>query len=248
VNSLEELNQQLEAWCLKDLEQTARKQSVPKQVRLSEDQAAFLPIPEQDFEARRVVPGQADSLSLVTFDRNQYSVPTRYAHRHVMIIAGIEDVRIVFEDQLIAQHRRCWDRDQTFFEPIHYLALLERKPGGFDFAKPLAGWELPVSFGILRRQLEADLGSRGTREFIKVLRLLERHTLSALKAAVETALELGTTSADAVRLIVDASQEPPIGLFSLDGRPQLKLVRVEQTRIAAYQSLLTTSVLTEVSP
>lgn len=248
VNSLEELNRQLEAWCRKDLAQTARKQSVPKQVRLIEDQAAFLPIPEQDFEARRVVPGQADSLSLVTFDRNQYSVPTRYAHRHVMIMAGIEEVRIVFEDQLIAQHRRCWDRDQTFFEPIHYLALLERKPGGFDFAKPLAGWELPVSFGILRRQLEADLGSRGTREFIKVLRLLERHTLAALKAAVETALELGTTSADAVRLIVDASQEPPIGLFSLDGRPQLKLVRVEQTRIAAYQSLLTTSVRTEVSP
>ena len=81
-----------------------------------------------------------------------------------------------------------------------------------------------------------------------MLRLLERHTLSALKAAVETALELGTTSADAVRLIVDASQEPPIGLFSLEGRPQLKLVRVEQTNVAAYQSLLTTSVLTEVSP
>lgn len=248
VNSLEELNQHLEAWCRRDLEQTARKQSVPKQVRLSEDQAAFLPSPEQDFEARRVVPGQADSLSLVAFDRNQYSVPTRYAHRHVMIIADIEELRIVFEDQLIARHRRCWDRNQTFFEPIHYLALLERKPGGFDFAKPLAGWELPVSFGILRRQLEADLGSRGTREFIKVLRLLERHTLSALKVAVETALELGTTSADAVRLIVDASQEPPIGLFSLEGRPQLKLVRVESANVAAYQSLLTTSVLTEVSP
>lgn len=220
----------------------------PKLARLSDDQGAFLPIPAQDFEARRVAPGQADSLSLVTFDRNQYSVPTQYAHRQVMIIAGIEDVRIVFEDRLIAQHRRCWDRDQTYFEPIHYLALLERKPGGFDFAKPLEGWELPVSFGILRRQLEADLGSRGTREFIKVLRLLERHSLSALKVAVETALELGMTSADAVRLIVDASQEPPIGLFSLDGRPQLKLVRVEQTQIAAYQSLLTTSVRTEVSP
>jgi transposase len=248
VNTLEELNQYLEAWCRKDLEQTARKQSVPKQLRLCDDQGAFLPSPEQDFEARCVAPGQADSLSLVTFDRNQYSVPTQYAHRKVTIVAGIEDVRIIFEDRLIAQHRRCWDRDQTFFEPIHYLALLERKPGGFDFAKPLAGWELPVSFGILRRQLEADLDSRGTREFIKVLRLLERHTLSALKAAVETALELGTTSADAVRLIVDASQEPPIGLFSLEGRPHLKLVRVESANVAAYQSLLTTSVLTEVSP
>lgn len=249
VRSLEELNQYLESWCRKDLEQTARKQSVPKRARLIDDQAAFLPLPEPDFESRRVVPGQADSLSLVTFDRNQYSVPTRYAHRDVIVVAGIEELKIIFEDRLIAQHARCWDRDQTFFEPVHYLELLERKPGGFDFAKPLVGWELPVSFGILRRQLEADLGSRGTREFIKVLRLLERHALSVLKAAVETALELGTTSADAVRLIVEARQEVPIGLFSLEGRPQLKLVRVEQTNVAAYQSLLTVSAaVTEVSP
>ena len=121
---------------------------------------------------------------------------------------------------------------------------------GSHSAKPLAGLELPGGgFWILRRQLEADLGWCGTREFIKVLRLLERHTLPALKAAAETALELGTTVlADAVRLIVDASQEPPIGLFSLEGRPHLKLVRVEQANVAAYQPLLTISPLTEVSP
>lgn len=248
VRSLEELNQHLESWCRRDLEQTARKQSVPKCAQLIDDQTAFLVLPAVDFESRRIVPGQADSLSLVTFDRNQYSVPTRYAHRGVIVVAAIEEVRIIFEERLIAHHVRCWDRDQTFFEPVHYLELLERKPGGFDFAKPLAGWELPVSFGILRRQLEADLGSRGTREFIKVLRLLERQPLSALKAAVETALELGTTGADAVRLIVEARQEVPIGLFSLDGRPQLKLVRVEQTNVAAYQSLLLSTAVTEVSP
>ena len=248
VSSLEELNGRLEAWCRKDLEQTARKQSVPKQVHLADDQAAFRPIPTQDFESRRLVPGQVDSLSLVAFDRNQYSVPTQYAHRPVMIVAGIDELRIIFEDRLIARHRRCWDRDQTFYEPIHYLALLERKPGGFDFAEPLANWDLPVAFGILRRLLEADLGSRGTREFIKVLLLLERHPVPALKEAVHTGLELGTTSPDAIRLIVDASQEPPIGLFSLDGRPQLKLVRVEQTKVSAYQTLLAASALTEVSP
>ncbi len=28
--------------------------------------------------------------------------------------------------------------------------------GGFDFARPLADWALPESFGVLRRRLEAD--------------------------------------------------------------------------------------------
>ncbi len=113
--------------------------------------------------------------------------------------------------------------------------------GGFDFARPLEDWDLPVSFGILRRRLEAELGGLGTREFIKTLRLLEHHPLSALKQAVQRALEIGATSPDAIRLILDYQQEEPVRLFSLDGRPHLKLVHVQPTDVSAYQLLLFTS-------
>ncbi len=44
---------------------------------------------------------------------------------------------------------------QACYNPIHYLALLERKPGGFNFAKPLENWELPASFATLRRRMES---------------------------------------------------------------------------------------------
>ena len=115
---------------------------------------------------------------------------------------------------------------------------MERKPGGFDHARPLEDWELPVCFGILRRRLEAELDGLGTREFIKVLRMLETHSLAALKIAVQHALEIGTTNSDAVRLILEYQQEEPVALFCLDGRPHLKLVRVAQTDISVYQSLL----------
>jgi hypothetical protein len=140
--------------------------------------------------------------------------------------------------QLIARHERCWGKHRCFFDPVHYLALLERKPGGFDHARPLEDWELPVCFGILRRRLEAVLEGRGTREFIQVLRLLERHPVSTLKRAVEHGLEIGATSADAIRLILEFQRESPTTLFCLDGRPHLKLVQVGQTDVSAYQSLL----------
>ena len=55
---------------------------------------------------------------------------------------------------------------------------------------------------------------------------------------MQHALEIGTTNSDAVRLILEYQQEEPIALFCLDGRPQLKLVRVAQTDISVYQSLL----------
>ena len=96
-------------------------------------------------------------------------------------------------------------------------------------------------FGILRRRFEAEVSGRGTREFIKVLRLLESHSLSALKDAVQHALEIGAASADAVRLILEYREEQPVDLFCLEGRPHLKSVQIRQTSVLAYQSLLSSS-------
>ena len=135
------------------------------------------------------------------------------------------------------EHRRRWGREQVTYDPVHYLALLERKPGALDFAAPLEGWELPVCFGVLRRRLEAEFGGPGTRQFIKVLRLLEGATLRELTRAVERALELGVADADAVRLILEHRREEPVGLFCLDGRPHLKLVAVPPPDLTAYRSL-----------
>ena len=115
---------------------------------------------------------------------------------------GIEQVEISSGTELVASHPRDWGAEHTTYDPRHYLALLERKPGAFDFARPLEQWDLPLCFRLLRRRLEADLGSKGTREFIKVLRLMERATLHQLTGAVEVALRIGATSADAVALIL----------------------------------------------
>jgi transposase len=132
VQSLSALNEQLRQRCLADLAERTRGKPAPKSELLREDQAAFLPLPRQPFEARCVADRTADSQSLVRFDDNDYSVPVQYAHRQLLVVATVEEVRLVYEDRLVAKHARCWDRERTFFEPIHYLALLERKPGGID--------------------------------------------------------------------------------------------------------------------
>jgi hypothetical protein len=90
---------------------------------------------------------------------------------------------------------------------------------------------------VLRRRLEAEFGGPGTRQYIKVLRLLERASLGELTGAVGQALELGVADADAVRLILEHRQEQPVGLFCLDGRPHLKPVAVPMPDLGAYSSL-----------
>jgi transposase len=238
VESLTALNEQLRERCLADLAERTRGKPAAKSALLRDDQAAFLPLPTQPFEARRVADRTADSQSLVRFDDNDYSVPVRYAHRQLLVVATVEEVRLVYEDRLVARHVRCWERERTFFEPIHYLALLERKPGGIDYARPLENWGLPECFPLLRRRLEADDLQHGTRSYIRVLRLLEKFSLAQLTAAVEYALDIDVIDADSIRTIVEHRSEAAVELFPLDGRPHLAHVRVETTDVSSYQALL----------
>ena len=231
------LNAYLQACCLGDLTRRVRGKAQTKAELLEFDRAALLPLPTNSFEARRVVGAKVNSLSLVRFDRNDYSVPTAWAHHDVTVVGGIDEVVIAVEATVVARHQRCWAKERTTYDPRHYLALLERKPGAFDVAKPLERWELPACFALLRRRLESDLGSAGTREFIKVLRLLEFASLRELAAAVEQALSIGATHADAVQLILLHRAERPVGLFSLDGHPHLKLFTIAPPDLRAYRAL-----------
>ena len=238
VSGIEELNERLQADCHRDMERTLRGKTATKAQLLTEEQEQFLPLPSEAFEARRLQAVTANSLSLVRFDRNDYSVPTDYAYHPLTVLGGIEQVRILFVDDVVATHKRCWDRQKVWFDPVHYLALLERKPGALDVARPLEDWHLPECFAVLRRRLENELDGKGTREFIGVLRLLESTTVRELANAVEHALSIGATSHDAIRLILEHRREEPVRLFPLDGRLHLAAVQVQSPDLHAYRGLL----------
>ena len=146
---LEPLNARLEADCRDDLARRLRGKPATKAELLAEERAALLPLPAEAFVAARVEPPTADSLSLVRFDTNDYSVPTALRPPPASRSSGRwTRVRIVAGDRVVAEHRRCWGRERVTYDPVHYLALLERKPGALDFAGPAGG--LGVA-GLLRR-------------------------------------------------------------------------------------------------
>jgi transposase len=238
--SFAELNAHLTAACTADLTRRVRGKTDTKAELLEIDRAAMLSLPAEEFEPRRVIAASANSLSLVRFDRNDYSVPTAYAYHDVTAVGGIDELTIAVDADVVARHRRHWGKEHTVYDPRHYLALLERKPGAFDYARPLEDWDLPGCFGVLRRRLEGELGSAGTREYIKVLRLLERASLPQLSAAVTQALAIGATGADAIGLILAHSTERPVGLFSLDGHPHLKAFAIDPPDLGAYGALTQT--------
>jgi hypothetical protein len=92
------------------------------------------------------VHSRLNSLSLVRYHGTDYSVPTVYGHREVLIRGYVDTVVISCGAEVIARHVRSYEREDFVFDPLHYLALLERKTGALDQAAPLAGWELPEAF------------------------------------------------------------------------------------------------------
>ena len=116
---------------------------------------------------------RVSSLSLVRYRRNDYSVPTTYGHREVLVRGYVHEVVIACGAEVIARHPRSYEREDFVFDPLHYLALIEQKINALDQAAPLAGWQLPEEFATLRRLLEARMGKQGKREFVQVLRLME---------------------------------------------------------------------------
>ena len=240
VRDLNELNGKLAQMCRGDLKRRLRGKTGTKGDMLKEDQSAFLLLPAAAFDACRKQPTRANSLSLVRFDDNDYSVPVSYAHHDILVKGYVDRVVLCHKERVAAEHSRSWGKEGVFFDYRHYLPLLERKPGSMDHARPLTDLNLPECFDTLRRRLqgEEEREGEGLREFIRVLRLLEDYSMSKLRVAVEKALLIHAHSRDAVLQFLVPRFSWRHTTFLLDGCKHLRLVKVGKPDLSAYRNLL----------
>ncbi len=238
VGSWEELNAHLLEQCGKRRERRLRGQDETIAERFERDCAVLLALPAAPYETCEKRTARVSSLSLVRYRSNDYSVPTAYGHRDVLVKGYVQEVVIACGSEVIARHARSYEREELVFDPLHYLALLEQKTRALDQAAPLAGWELPECFAELRRLLEARLNKGGRREYVQVLRLLETFRLEEIAPAIEQALQLGTISFDAVKhlLLCRIERRPP--RLDLENYPHLPPAQVRTTQASEYMTLL----------
>ncbi len=161
-----------------------------------------------------------------------------HGHQEVWVRGYVHEVVIGCAAEVIARHPRSYEREDLIFEPIHYLALRERKIGALDQAAPLAGWKLPEAYANLRRLLEARMGKAGKREYVQVLRLLETFALEEVHGAIRDAPRLGAIGYDAVKHLVLCRVERRPPRLDLNVYPYLPRAQVTTTSAASHMSLL----------
>ena len=140
------LNEHLAARCAARQGAVLRSQMQTIAERFEKDRAALAALPSHPYQACDTQATRANSLSMVRYRGNDYSVPVAYAHHDVVVRGFVETVVICNGLDEIARHQRSYEQEDMVFDPMHYLALLEKKVGAFDQAAPMQNWNLPDAF------------------------------------------------------------------------------------------------------
>jgi len=157
------------------------------------------------FDGFHAVPASVSKTCLVRFDNNRYSVLASAVGRPVEIRAYADRLELRQDGRLVGEHARVFGRDQTVYDPWHYVPVLARKPGALRNGAPFKDWLLPASLERVRRKLAA--ARDGDRQMVDILTAVLSDGLPAVEAACAEALTQGVHSADVILNILARRRE-----------------------------------------
>jgi len=195
------LNAHLAARCM----ELARERSHPEHperriIEVWEEERAGLRAMPAPFDGYAEKTCRISATCLVHFERNRYSVECRYVGQVATVRAYAERIVVMCRGELVGEHPRCFERGHTIYNPWHYVAALERKPGALRNGAPFKDWNLPTSMTRLRERLAKH--ADGDRQFVEVLSMVAIYGLEAVSDACASALdEQVVTSSHVVNLL-----------------------------------------------
>ena len=186
------------------------------------------------FDGFHAVPASVSKTCLVRFDNNRYSVAASAVGRPVEVRAYADRIELRQDGRLVGEHARCFGRDQTVFDPWHYVPVLARKPGALRNGAPFKDWVLPAALDRVRRKLAG--AEDGDRQMVKILTTVLSDGLPAVEAACAEALRENVHSADVILNILARSRDAaaPITIMTPDA---LRLRHEPAADCARYDSL-----------
>jgi hypothetical protein len=242
--SFEALNQLLLERCLQDDKRRVNRQPMTIGEAWEKERPSLHPLPPFDYDCCELVRVRLTPYSQATYETNRYSVPVAKARRDVTVKAYPFFVDIFDEKgNLLAHHPRSYGKEQDIFDPLHYLSLLEQRPGAFEYAKPIKEWrkDWPESYSRMLTNLQEKWPEgRGVQEFIRILQLHKEYSADLIEQAIEQALSYGCVHLDGVIHCLHQltrPQEPPKSL-DLSDRPHLQNIGNQPVDLSRYEKLL----------
>lgn len=238
ADSWEQLNAALENECRRALASRRLEDGRTVEEALKQEREQLRPLPAHPPEACRVLTRNADKFGHVRVDRAHYSVPIAHAWRPVTVKVFHDRVTIAAADQIVAVHARSFQDGAKVLEPTHVLPLLEHKSRAAGEATALKQWHMPPALERLRQELRKHT-RKPEREWIQVLRLLEKYSQEEVVAATQEALERGSPRLETIQLLLrEQGQVPPVPTERLElERADLAGIQIAPAALDAYDGL-----------
>ena len=237
-----ELNTMLHQACMNDMLRNTRGENRSVAEVLLSEKSSLLPLEGHDFRACSNHLATVNPYSQVVFETNRYSVPSKYVGQQLPVRAYPFRVEVLSATEVIAEHPRCFGREQDILNPLHYLGLLEQRPGAFEYALPVRQWRqkwTPEYEKMLDLLRHTKPDGSGVREFVAILKLHRDYPVEMVDRAVKQALDLGAAHLDGVQLclrqLLSPHESPPA--LVLD-HPKLVAVGSQPIRLEQYNQLL----------
>lgn len=243
VGSFKELNEMLLARCQADDSRTVDGQPRTIGEMWAEERPHLRPLPAQDFACCATREVTLNNYGQIEFETNRYSVPAEKAQHNLTLKVYPFRLDVLSGQEVIASHSRCYGHKQDILDPLHYLSLLEERPGAFEHAKPIRRWRQgwpPVYETLLAHLRQQWPDERGVREFVRILNLHRQYPARLIEQAVEQALAYKCAHADGVELCLRQLTEmkPLPSTLDLSDHPELVTIGQQQPDLNCYDTLL----------
>tara|TARA_B100000745_G_C20144575_1_gene392481 strand:+ start:143 stop:1636 length:1494 start_codon:yes stop_codon:yes gene_type:complete len=152
------------------------------------------------FDGHKETTVSVTSTCLVNVDCNRYSVECAYANQVVTVKLYAEHIEVFSGQEKIAHHQRRFTKNKVYYNPWHYVPLLERKPGALRNGAPFKELKLPTTIA----KVEAALMKRkgGDKDYVQILLAIKSHGIEVVDVACSIALGDNVVNKDAILNII----------------------------------------------
>jgi transposase len=173
--------------------------------RFERERGLLRPLPAIPFDTDEVVPAIVSPHARVAFDGNRYSVPPKFVRQTLTIRANRDELRLLHNGDVVAQHVRSYESGQLLVLPEHRLAALalRQKPRQHGLEQEFDAW------GPEARAFHLELNRRPIKSGVHLRRLLnlaQVYGRTEVLAAISRAVELATYDAASVENLLLAER------------------------------------------
>jgi transposase len=239
---VDDLNAQAAAWCtgVAADRPCPEQQTTTVREAFAEEAPRLLKLPDNAYPLNECLAVKVGKTPYVRFDLNDYSVPHTQVGRTLTVLADPHQVRIVDGSEILACHRRSYDKGAQIEDAAHVAALVASKRA----ARHHRGTDRLARAAPACVTLLQHAGERGDNLgaiTAALLRLLDRYGAAELDAAIGEALARGVPHPNAVRLALEHRREqrhlPPPVTIDLPVHVKARDIPIRPHRLDAYDQL-----------